>query len=172
LLLETLHDISADDALWYTMLRWAQFQPRASRPKLDAGPLFYPAGYSHVFEKYWDVLEQPLAHDDAASESFFTRACMQEYAAALQGHKLPPTPLVDSEAPEGCQIISRQADCSRLCMIQDAHNFWAEVSHEEHRSSACTDGPISLDGSGVGTESVPGLALTDTCVPCGHPSQT
>jgi hypothetical protein len=172
LLLETLHVESEADALWYTMLRWARFQPRATRPKSDAGQLFYPAAYSHVFEKYWDVLEQPLAHEDVASESFFTKACMQKYAAALRGHKLPQTPLVDSEAPEGCQIIAKQAAWSRLCMIQDAHNFWAEVSHEEHRSSACTDGPVSLGGSVVGTESGPGLGSTDTCVPCGHPSQT
>jgi hypothetical protein len=95
---------------------------------------------------------------------------MQEYAAALLGQTLPPAPLVESEAPEGCQFVAKQAAISRLCMIQDAHNFWDDRDQEKHRSSAGTDGPVSLDGSAIGTESVPGLGSMDTCVPCGHPS--
>jgi hypothetical protein len=97
---------------------------------------------------------------------------MQEFVAALQGQNPPGAPLVDSEAPEECLNIAKQAANSCLCMIQDAHNFWEEVLSGEHRSSACTDGPASLSGSGVGTESGPGLGLTGTCVASGHPLQT
>jgi hypothetical protein len=141
LLLDTLHKRSEEDALWHTMSSWARFQPRTLRPKSDSGQLYYPSEYSHVFEHFWDVLEQPLAHPNSASESDFTKKCMQEYAAALLH------------------------DSSR------AH-FWAGVLSGEHRSSACTDGPSSLESSVAGTESCPALGVTDTCVPCGHPSQT
>jgi hypothetical protein len=90
LLLDTLHGITEEDALWYTMLSWAKFQRRISRPKEDPGQLHFPAVYSHVFEKYCDTLEQPLAHPGSDSETLFTKACMQEYAAALQKQDLPP----------------------------------------------------------------------------------
>jgi hypothetical protein len=77
-----------------------------------------------------DTLEQPLAHPGSEQETFFTNACMQEYAAALQRQELPPAPLVESEAAEGCQVIAKQAAISRLCMIQDAHNFWDDRDQE------------------------------------------
>jgi hypothetical protein len=125
--------------------------------------------YSHVFEKYWDVLEKPLAHPDAADESDFTKGCMSEFEAALEGLSLTSAPLVDSEAPEGCQIVAKQAAVSRFCMVQDPPDKWAEM---EGRSSQVTDGPSSLGSSNVGNESVPGLGSTDTRVPCGNPSQT
>jgi hypothetical protein len=94
---------------------------------------------------------------------------MAEFAAALEDLSLTASPLVDSEAPEGCQIVAKQAAVSRLCMARDASDKWAEMAD---RSSPGSDGPASLSGSGVGTDLVPGLGLTDTCVPCGHPSQT
>jgi hypothetical protein len=68
--------------------------------------MFYPAEYSHVFEKYWDVLENPLVHPEAAGESDFTKACMSDFQAALEGLSLTAR-LVDSEAPEGCQIVAK-----------------------------------------------------------------
>jgi hypothetical protein len=43
LLTRRLYGISDDDA---------QFQPRLSKPRLDPGLLYYPAEYTHVFEKY------------------------------------------------------------------------------------------------------------------------
>jgi hypothetical protein len=168
LLLDTLHGLSDDEALRFTLCAWARFQPRASRPRTDTGLMFYPAAYSHVFEKYWDVLEQPLVHLDAADESDFTKACMSDYQAALEGLSLT-APLVDSEAPEWCQFVSKQAAISRLCMVQDAPDKWAEMVD---RSSPGSDGPASLSGSGAGTGLVPGLWLTDACVPYGDPSQT
>jgi hypothetical protein len=171
LLLETLHEISEEEALWYTMFSWAKFQPRRQHPRQEPGRLYYPAQYSHVFEKYWDTLHQPLAHPGSADETFFTKACMQEFASALAGQDLSDfAPLVDSEANHQCVSIAHQAAVSHLCMIQDARDFWED--QEKHRSSAVTDGPSSLGSSVVGTESVTGLGLTDTCEPGGLPSQT
>jgi hypothetical protein len=40
------------------------------------------------------------------------------------------------------------------------------------RSSVVTDGPSSLTGSVVGTESLPGSGLTRLCVVRGHPLNT
>jgi hypothetical protein len=166
--LDTLHGLSEDEALWFKLRAWARFQPRATRPRTDTGLMFYQAVYLHVFEMYWDVLENPLVHPEAAGESDFTKACMSDSQAALDGLSLT-APLVDSEAPEGCQFVAKQAAVSRLCMVQDVPDKWAEMVD---RSSPCSDGPASLCGSGVGTDLVPGLGLTDTCVPCGHPSKT
>jgi hypothetical protein len=78
------------------------------------------------------------------------------------------SPLVDSEAPEGMLQIAKQAAFSRCCMIQDAPNLWEDM----HRSSAVSDGPVHSSGAGVGTDLVPGLGSTDTCVAQGSPSQT
>jgi hypothetical protein len=63
----------------------------------------------------------------------------------MHGKNPPGIPLVDSEVPGECLNIAKQAACSRLCMIQDAHNFWEEVLSGEHRSSACTDGPSRVN---------------------------
>jgi hypothetical protein len=134
--------------------------------------------YSHVFEKFWDVLEKPLVHPEAADESDFTKACMSvsDFTKACMSVSdftkacLSLTaPLVDSEAPEWCQIVAKQAAVSRLCMVQDAPDKWAEMVD---RSSPGSDGPASLCGSGAGTDLVPRLGLMDTCVPSWHPSQT
>jgi hypothetical protein len=108
LLLDTLHGLSDDQALWYALHSWAEFQPRLNRSRKEPGQLYFQAVYSHVFEKYWDTLEQPLAHPDSTSESFFTRACMQEFADALIGKDLSNFfPLVDSEASPQCVSIAQ-----------------------------------------------------------------
>jgi hypothetical protein len=69
LLLDTLHGLTDDEALWYTLHSWAKFQPRLKCPRREPGQLYYPAVYSHVFEKYWATLEQPLAHPGPVDES-------------------------------------------------------------------------------------------------------
>jgi hypothetical protein len=153
------------------MSSWAKFQPRLQCPRQDPGKLCYPAQYSHVFEGYWQTIEQPLAHPGSVDESFFTKACMQEYSAALAGQDLSSfAPLVDGEANPQCVSIAQQAATSRLCMIQDAQDFWG--IQEKHRSSAGTEGPSSLGSSVVGTESVTGLGSTGMCEPQGLPPQT
>jgi hypothetical protein len=103
-----------------------------------------------------------------AATSSQARTYPLELRATLEGLSLT-APLVDSEAPEGRQIVAEQAAISRLCMFQDASGKLAEMVD---RSSPDSDGPASLSGSGVGTDLVPGLGSTDRCVPCGHPSQT
>jgi hypothetical protein len=68
---------------------------------------------------------------------------MQEYSAALAGQDLSDfAPKVDSEARSQCASIAQQAAISRLCLIQDAQDFWR--IQDKHRSSADTDGPSSL----------------------------
>jgi hypothetical protein len=68
---------------------------------------------------------------------------MQEYSAALVGQDLSSfAPLVDSDARAQCVSIARQAAISRLCLIQDAQDFWR--LQEKDRSSPDTDGPSSL----------------------------
>jgi hypothetical protein len=47
-----------------------------------------------------------------------------------------------------------------------------ENVEETTKSSAGTDGPSSQGSSIVGSGSVTGLGLTDTCMTGGHPSQT
>jgi hypothetical protein len=60
LLLDTVHGLSDEEALWHTLLSWAKFQPRLKRPRTEPGVLCYPAEYSHVFEKYWDNLDRSM----------------------------------------------------------------------------------------------------------------
>jgi hypothetical protein len=170
LLLDTLHGLTEDETLWYTMHSWAKFQPRLQCPRQEQGQLYYPAAYSHVFEKYWQTIEQPLVHPGSVDESFVAKACMQQYSAALVGQDLSGfAPLVDSEARAQCVLISQQAAISRLCLIQDPQDCWG--IQEKHRSSAGTEGRSSLGSSVVGTESVTGLGLTGTCEPQGLPLQ-
>jgi hypothetical protein len=147
--------------MWYVMRDWARFQPRATRPKTDSGQLYYPSEFSSIFEQYWQVLERPFDHKDVHKESAFTKERMQEYTAAMQGQLPPGEPLVDSHVEQVYVDIAKQAAASRCCMIQDAHNFWAEVLSGEHRSSAVTDGPVHASGSVVGTESVHGTGSND-----------
>jgi hypothetical protein len=93
---------------------------------------------------------------------------MEEYSAALVGQDLSSfAPLVDSEARAQCVSIAQQAAISRLCLIQDARDFWG--LQDKDRSSPGTDGPSSLGSSVVGTESVTGLGSTGTCEPQGLP---
>jgi hypothetical protein len=52
LLLDTLHGLTDEEALWYTSQSWAKSQPRLNSQRAEPGRLFYPAEYSHIFEKY------------------------------------------------------------------------------------------------------------------------
>jgi hypothetical protein len=42
-LCDTLFGLTDDEALWFTMYEWAEFQPRKCRPRQDPGLLYYPA---------------------------------------------------------------------------------------------------------------------------------
>jgi hypothetical protein len=163
-----VYGISDDDALWYVMKDWAQFQPRLSKPRRDPGMLFYPPEYSHVFEKYWGVLNDPTQHPDQDMSSN-SRDSMTAMAAALSEMDLSNwIPQPDSEASEKSQRIARTAALSRRCPIMDAVDYWKspeEQAREEmatgesgfisgmHRSSAVSDASTSLSPPMVGTES-------------------
>jgi hypothetical protein len=113
LLTRRLYDISDDDALWYVMKDWAQFKPRLSKPRSDPGLLYYPAEYTHVFEKYWDVLNDPTMHPDGveSSHSFDSMKAMAEALAPMVLDSWEPQP--DSVAPEKSQRIARTAALSQ-----------------------------------------------------------
>jgi hypothetical protein len=84
------------------------------------------------------------ANDDSGSHKmgaacveqiFFTKACIQEFSAALVGKDLSNfVPLVDGEAKQSAVSVAHQAAISRLCPIQDAHEFWS-LLEEKGRSS-------------------------------------
>jgi hypothetical protein len=82
LLTRRLYRVSEDEALWYTTKDWAEFQPKRSARRQDPGQLYYPAEYTHVFQKYWDLLNDRTQHPDC-SESDHTKSSMQYMAAGL-----------------------------------------------------------------------------------------
>jgi hypothetical protein len=93
---------------------------------------------------------------------------MMKFSAALKRLKHRNwTPLSTAEAPEESFKTAQDPALSRIRSIPDGPCQW-----EVHRQNAVTDGPSSLGSSVVGTESVPGLGLTDTRVAPGYPSQT
>jgi hypothetical protein len=83
LLLETTYGLSDDEALWLMSASLASFQPRRNKPRLVPGRPYYPAEFSHVFEKYWDCLPELPKHPDFASESSFCQDQMSRFSAAL-----------------------------------------------------------------------------------------
>jgi hypothetical protein len=162
------------------MKDWAQFQPRLSKPRRDPGLLYCPPEYSHVFEKYWDVLNDPTQHpdQDMSSHSRDSMSAMAEALSVMELDNWIPQP--DTEAPEKSQRIARTAALSRRCPIQDSNDSsgsseqqvqeeTAMVESGMHRSSADTDGSTSLSAP-IGTESTPWLGPTDTCATGGRPS--
>jgi hypothetical protein len=189
LLTRRVYGISDEDRLWYVMKYWAQFQPRLSKPRLDPGLLYYPPESSHIFEKYWDVLNDPTQHpdQDMSSHSRDSMSVMAEALSVMELDNWIPQP--DTEAPERSQRIARTASLSRRYPIQDSNDYWKtpeEQAQEEiatgelgfipaqsdmHRSSAVTDG-FTSPSAPMGTESSPGLGQTDTCVTGGRPSYT
>jgi uncharacterized protein YifE (UPF0438 family) len=108
------------------MLSWAKFQPRLKRPRAEPRVLYYPAEYSHVFEKYWDNLDRPEDHPVFSQESDFTQASLKQYSAALESIDISSfTPLVNGEANQSHVEIAHEAAISRLCPIWDAYDFWS-----------------------------------------------
>jgi hypothetical protein len=93
--------------------------------------LYYQAEFSHVFEKYWNVLDDPQSHPDS-SESNFTKAAMTQYTSALSQMNLSSfEPLVDAEAKQSNVDIAIDAAISRLSIIQDACDFWNGRSSQD-----------------------------------------
>jgi hypothetical protein len=122
--MERIYDLSDEDTFWEVMKDWAQFQPKLSKPRVDPGLLFFPAEYTHMFEKYWDYLDDPTKHPDVdPSTQYFSS--MQRYAEALSSMDLSGfIPQPDAEAPEKSQRVAGLAALSRRCPIQDATDYW------------------------------------------------
>jgi hypothetical protein len=100
----------------------------------EAGQLFYPAECSHVFEKYWDHLNNPEGHPEFSQESEFTQGCMKHFPVALS--RLDVTdfvPQVSVEAKQSDLESAEDAAISRLHQIHDGPDVW-----ELHRSSEVT----------------------------------
>jgi hypothetical protein len=140
LVAKTLFGLTDDEALWFTMSTWAKFQPRRAKPRQDPGLLFYPAQYSHVFEKYWDCLHDPLQHPDC-NESDHTRSYTQEMASALASMTLESwEPQVDAEANEKSCRVAHFGALSRRCPIHDAADYWLP-GHAQESSVTDSGGP-------------------------------
>jgi hypothetical protein len=139
LLTRRLYDISEDEALWEVMKDWAQFQPRLSKPRSDPGLLYYPAEYTHVFEKYWDVLNDPTQHPDGVKSShcFDSMKVMAEALAPMSLDSWEPQP--DSVAPEKSQRIARTAALSRRCPTQDAVDYWSTPEEQAQEESVTVE---------------------------------
>jgi hypothetical protein len=87
-----------------------------------------------VCEKYWDCLDNIGSHPDFGDESEVTKTCMGQFSAALVGMDLSNfVPPVGAEAKQSCVDMAQEAAISRLCISQDAYDFW-----DLHRISADT----------------------------------
>jgi hypothetical protein len=126
------------DAFWHVMKDWAQFQPRLSKPRADQGLLCFPAEFTHVVEKYWDVLDDPSSHPDADPNAHYFNS-MKSMTEALRLMTLSSwEPQPDSTAPDKSQRVARLAALSRRCPVQDAVDYWS--SPEEQAQEECGTG--------------------------------
>jgi hypothetical protein len=183
LLTRRIYGISDEDTFWYVMKDWAQFQPRRNKPRLDPGYLFYQPEYGHFFEKYWDVLNDPLQHPEC-TDSSHSRDSMRAMTEALSVMDLEHwIPQPDTEAPEKSQSIARAAALSRRCPIWDAVDYWRPSQDQDQEERVMlesvfivgraggqdSDGSTSLSAPMVGTESSPGSGQTEIGVDHGGP---
>jgi hypothetical protein len=184
LLTRRIYGLPDEDTFWYVMKDWAQFQPRLSKPRQVPGQLFYPPEYGHFFEKYWDVLNDPLQHPDC-TDSAHSRDSMRAMSEALSEMDLEQwTPLPDTEVSEKSQRIARTAALSRRCPIMDAVDYWKSPQEQAQEESATLesgfitgrargqDTDATSQGGMVGTESSPKSGQMDTCVTRSSPSYT
>jgi hypothetical protein len=115
-LTDTLYGLCDDEALSYTIQAWAKLQPRLAKSRREPGQLYFPAACTHVFQKYWDYLNDPVQHPDCC-ETEFTKDAIHEMASALS---------IDSEAPDKSCRIDFLAATSRKCPIRDATDYWSQ----------------------------------------------
>jgi hypothetical protein len=98
----------------------------------------FPPEFSHVFEKYWDYLENLEEHPEFDQETSFTQARMKRFSVALSTlDNSDFAPQVPSEAKHSQVVAPEEAAISRPCPVQDGYDFW-----ELSRSS-------SVPGSGA-----------------------
>jgi hypothetical protein len=123
-----IYKLSDEDTFWEVMKDWANFEPRLAKPRRDAGQIFYPAAYSHMFETHWDFIQAPTVEDAL-------NVGMERYASAAALLHFSSTPLVDVEAPEKSQRISSAGALSRRLPVQDASDYWS--SPQEQAQAEC-----------------------------------
>jgi hypothetical protein len=181
LLTRRLYNLPDEVAFWSTMKDWANFEPRLSKTRENAGQVYYPSAYSHIVEQCWDFIHRPRVEDANPDVDQ-----MGNYASAAARLQFTMDMLADAEAPEESQKIAYAGAMSRRCPIQDAQDYWGtlqEQAQEEQetlsrglgvdRSSPGTEGSASSpDGSIIGTGLGTGTGLTRLCVTCCHPLQT
>jgi hypothetical protein len=99
---------------------------KQNAPRSDPGQLYYSAAATHIIQKYWDYLNDPLASPNC-DESEFTKTAMSRFAAALSTMDLSNfEPMVDAEASDKSCSIATQAAISRRKPVQDAPDFWRQ----------------------------------------------
>jgi hypothetical protein len=174
LLTRRLYGLSDDQALWHMMMDWAHFRPSRSKPRRDPGQLFFPDQCSHIFERYWDVLCDPVQHPEFPDfqETDKTISYMQAMTIGISGMSLGNwVPLPEAQAPEKSIRVAHTAALSRRCPIQDASDYWGTLEDQAKEEAAmieakCIKGKSSPDSEGVsldgisidGTESGPSTA--------------
>jgi hypothetical protein len=159
LLLDAVDGLSSEEALWTALSSWATFSPRIALPRQFPGRLFYPNEASHIIQDCWDHLDDLSASPGFVDKSPICQAEMLKFSEGLSGlNHSSWIPQPAAEASEKSAKIADIAAFSRVRPVADGPNQW-----DMHRSSAFTDGPASLSGSDVGTESVPGSGLMGTC---------
>jgi hypothetical protein len=187
LLTRVIEDGSENEALWSAMKDWAEFQPKRSSLRKDPGQLFYPAEYTHVFQKYWDTLNDPLQHPGSAIETDRTKSYMYDMSRAIEGWVLENwDPQPSDVASEKAQQVAHNGAVSRRFPIQDSVDYWNEpqeqVSEEEAMIAAGkiegrAGGQDSDDDSSsdivMGSDSSPALGSTEIGADqAGPPSNT
>jgi hypothetical protein len=150
-LTDRLYGLSDDEALSHTLQPWAKFQPRLAKPRREPGQIYFPAAYTHVFQKYSDYLNDPVQHPDC-HETEFTKDGMREMVSALSSMNLSSfEPKVDAEAPDNSCRVALLAATSRKCPIQDATDYWCP-RNAQVESGTVQGGPApGQDSHNVGT---------------------
>jgi hypothetical protein len=128
LLTKRLFDIPDEAVFWEVMRMWAKFEPRQAFPRKDAGQLFYPAVFSHMFEQYWDFIHAPKVED---APNVYTG----HYASDAACLVFSCDARVDAEAPEKSAQIAQSGAISRKYPVQDAQDLWS--SPQEQAQEEC-----------------------------------
>jgi hypothetical protein len=109
---------------WRAMKLWAEFDPRAARPRSQAGQLYYPVVYSHMVEQYWDFLHAPT-HEQAGEDKE-----LGKYVSAAARLTFSENMLVDAEAPEHSLKIASSGALARRYPVQDAQDYWSSPQEQ------------------------------------------
>jgi hypothetical protein len=117
------YELSDEKAFWNVMREWANFDPRLARQRKNAGQLFYPAEYSHMFEQHWDFIQAPRVENAPSPTA-------GKYASAAAQLVFTGTPLVDSEAPDKSSRIARSGAMSRRYPVQDAQDYFSRPQEQ------------------------------------------